>query len=173
MFDWIKNNLIIVLLVALAAAMGLAGVQTIRLSHAETRFAEYQTYVAKVNRERVEAFAVDLIAARVVETKLRDQIDDSKRKKDEELAAINGRLRVALDGLRNRPTERSAATGFTTSPAGNPEGATGAQLSGPDGNFLAGEAARADTLRAALTSCYRDYDAARDGLKLYGDGLNK
>ena len=173
MFSWIKGNLVIVLLVALAAAMGLAGVQTIRLANAETRFAEYEAYVAKTNRERVEAFAVDLSAARAAETKLRDQIDDNKRKKDEELAAINGRLRVALDGLRNRPTERSAATGFATNPAGNPEGATGAQLSKPDGQFLAGEAARADTLRAALAGCYRDYDAARDGLKLYGDGLNK
>ncbi|EJL77371.1 hypothetical protein PMI15_04693 [Polaromonas sp. CF318] len=74
--------------------------------------------------------------------------------KDEKINAINARLVVALGELRKRPERRPADT-----PAC--QGATGAELSGPDSGFLEGEAARADTLRAELGACYDKYDSLR------------
>lgn len=74
---------------------------------------------------------------------------------DEEIARINDRLADALERLRKRPDRLPAAA--TTAC----EGATGAQLSGPDAGFLEREAARADSLRAALGECYGWIDAVR------------
>lgn len=73
--------------------------------------------------------------------------------KDAESIRINDRLADALERLRKRPERRAAAA----TPAC--EGATGAQLSGPDGAFLEREAARADQLRTALGECYGWIDA--------------
>lgn len=77
--------------------------------------------------------------------------------KDAESIRINDRLADALERLRKRPERRAAAA----TPAC--EGATGAQLSGPDGGFLEREAARADELRSALSECYGWVDAVSVG----------
>lgn len=74
--------------------------------------------------------------------------------KDDEIRAIRDRLDVALDRLRKRP-ERPATPSATCS------GASGSELSGPDATFLEREAARADTLRAALRACYDYTDALK------------
>ena len=75
--------------------------------------------------------------------------------KDDEIRTTNTRLVAALDELRNRPERRSAAAGNST----NCQGTSGAELSRPDAGFLAGEAARGDTLRAGLQACYAQYDS--------------
>jgi hypothetical protein len=67
--------------------------------------------------------------------------------KDKELRAVGDRLADALERLRNRPARLPEAARAAC------EGATGAQLSGPDSDFLAREAARADRLRAELGAC--------------------
>lgn len=75
--------------------------------------------------------------------------------KDDQVRSINSRLLVALDELRNRPERRSTT-------ANNPtdcKGATGAELSRPDSEFLERLAARADTIRAGLEACERSYDS--------------
>lgn len=77
-------------------------------------------------------------------------------------AAINDRLRSDLISLRNRP-ERSSGP-----PSGSGyicKGATGAELSRPDGEFLSWEAARADEIRAGLIACYAVIDATRSTVK--------
>lgn len=70
-----------------------------------------------------------------------------KEKRDAEVRRINARLADALERLRNRP-ERMPEPARPAC-----RGATGAELSGPDGGFLEREAARADELRAALAQC--------------------
>jgi hypothetical protein len=74
--------------------------------------------------------------------------------KDAKIASINSRYITALGELRKRPERRAADT-----PAC--QGATGAELSGPDAGFLEGEAARAEILRAELGACYDKYDSLR------------
>jgi len=57
---------------------------------------------------------------------------------------------LALDELRKRAPRRADLPDY---PRAACAGATGAELSGPDGGFLAREAARADGLRVALGEC--------------------
>jgi len=73
--------------------------------------------------------------------------------RDAEDLAVHARLADALERLRKRPDRVPAAA----APAC--EGATGAQLSGPDAGVLEREAARADLLRSALRECYGWVDA--------------
>ncbi len=75
--------------------------------------------------------------------------------RDAEQILIADRLADALERLRMRPARRPAAATAAC------EGATGAQLSGPDGGFLEREAARADQLRSALSECYGWVDAVK------------
>lgn len=72
------------------------------------------------------------------------------------IRATDDRLRIALDSLRDRQPRPLPET-----PRPDCKGATGAELSGPDGQFLAGEAARADKLRSGYELCLKSYDQLR------------
>ena len=74
-------------------------------------------------------------------------VNKSKEIRDAEFETINARLVRALGELRKRAVRLPEAARAAC------QGATGAELSNPDGQFLAGEAARADKLRAALAEC--------------------
>ena len=69
---------------------------------------------------------------------------------EKEVSAISARLADAISQLRKRPERHD----LPEAPTPACKGATGADLSGPDAEFLAREAARADALRAALEQCY-------------------
>lgn len=90
--------------------------------------------------------------------------DKLRKDKDAQIASLNARLGAALSSLSERPSRPSSASQSTPA-ACSCAGATGAQLSREDGTFLAREAARADSLRAALDQCYKQYDAVRQSLK--------
>ena len=77
-----------------------------------------------------------------------DQIAKQNQEHADEVRTINARLADALERLRKRP-ERLPEPARKAC-----EGATGAQLSGPDAGFLSREAARANELRSALEKCY-------------------
>ena len=81
--------------------------------------------------------------------KARDSRDKANQLTSQRVLAI-------LDGLRDRP----ARPELPSSSPDSKQGATGAELYLPDSRFLAGEAARADRLRAALAECYAAVDAA-------------
>ncbi|MEN9885704.1 MAG: hypothetical protein RL758_282 [Pseudomonadota bacterium] len=83
-----------------------------------------------------------------------------QKEHDEQVTAIRARLDRALISLRQRAARRPDVP----TAAAACKGATGADLSGPDGIFLAREAARAERLRGALAACYQQYDAAREAL---------
>jgi hypothetical protein len=70
-----------------------------------------------------------------------------------ELSTINDTLSSDLVSLRNRKDRMSTTTATTC------KGATGAELSGRDAEFLTRESARADTIRAGLKACYEYVDA--------------
>lgn len=113
----------------------------------------YEKRTAEYNAIALEATAEN----RRIEQRRQSIAADITKAKDETIRSINARLLDALDGLRNRP-ERSSTTAGNTA---NCQGATGADLSKPDAEFLEREAARADTLRAGLDACYQQYESLR------------
>lgn len=98
--------------------------------------------------ERQAAKRVEAIEqAREVEAKWQANTEALQEVKDAEIARIARERDDALLRLRNRPGRVPTAT----APAC--EGATGAQLSGPDAGFLVGLAAEGDRLAAELAEC--------------------
>lgn len=87
-----------------------------------------------------------------------------RKAKDAEIASLNARLGSALGSLSNRPQRPPSSPQGTPAPSVG-AGATGAQLSREDAEFLVREAARADSLRLALSQCYRQYEQVRQNLK--------
>ena len=117
------------------AVIALAGVGYGKYEH--TVFEEYK--------------AEEVANARLKEHQLQDATDQIRKDKDAQINAINNQLANALIELRSRPSRNDKVSV-------NGQGGTGATLYAEDGQFLIGEAARADKLRAALQSCYAQYD---------------
>jgi hypothetical protein len=92
-------------------------------------------------------------ASREKEKELQAKEDANTRRHQNEVRTIQSKLDDATKRLRNRP-ERLPDTSLA-----NCKGSTGAELSKPDGEFLVGEAARADRIRQALETCYNHVDA--------------
>jgi hypothetical protein len=69
------------------------------------------------------------------------------------IRTTDDRLRIALDGLRDRPDRP-----MPEAPRADCKGATGAELSRRDAEFLAGVSTRADRIRAGYELCLRSYD---------------
>lgn len=111
-------------------------------------------WTAKITAERLAATE----AARTQEQKWQGEIDGNSKVYLEKIAAADKRLRIALNSLRSRP-DRTVY--LPSDPRPDCKGSTGAELSRPDGEFLAGEAARADSIRAGLEACYAYADAIR------------
>lgn len=86
-------------------------------------------------------------AARAKEQQLSSEAAKLKEEKDAEINRISGELDAAIKRLRDRPARMPKTAAATC------KGATGAQLSGPDAEFLTRLAARADKLKAELEQC--------------------
>ena len=95
--------------------------------------------------------AEEIANAREKEHQIQDATDQIRKDKDAQINSINNQLANALIELRNRPSRASKVSV-------NGQSGTGATLFAEDAEFLIGEAARADKLRAALQSCYAQYD---------------
>lgn len=111
-------------------------------------------WLAKVEKDRRIAIENALSVERANQEKANAAI----RQQSADQAAINNRLRADLASLRNR-TERP--TDLPTISSARCSGATGAELSRSDAEFLVGEAARADEIRAGLAACYAVIDSTR------------
>ena len=125
--------------------------------------AEVQQQWDKEKTALAEEHAKAQTAAREKEQELQAAADKLRQEKDREIREVNARAAALANSVRNRP-ERAAPAGGTAQTAGaGPGGArcTGAELPREDAAFLAGEAARADQLRAALAQCYAQYEKVR------------
>jgi len=111
-------------------------------------------WLAKTETDKRKAIESALIVERANQEKANAAI----RKQAADQAAINTRLRADLAGLRDRP-ERSGDLSAVSRLGCT--GATGAELSRSDAEFLVGEAARADEIRAGLAACYAVIDGVR------------
>lgn len=108
------------------------------------------------SNERQAAKRVALIeAARQIEAKWQTNTEALQEAKNAEIARIASERDDALRRLRNRPGRMPSAT------APSCEGATGAQLSGPDAGFLVGLAAEAARVAAELEECHGWIEAVK------------
>lgn len=108
-------------------------------------------WLAKTETDKRKAIETALTTEREIHAKANAII----RQQVSEQAAIAQRLRGDLISLRNRADRTSAESHTSGSVC---QGATGAQLSRPDAEFLSWEAARADDIRAGLIACYKIID---------------
>lgn len=87
--------------------------------------------------------------------------DKARKEKSHAIQVVTADYDRIVAGLRQR-TERPSATDLSTvaDDGQAPLGCTGAQLYRPDGEFLARESLRAETIRIELKACYDQYDRA-------------
>jgi len=110
-----------------------------------------------VNGWRWEAkYADQLERARKDEQSLQKAIDEISTKHAQEIRRISSQRDAAIDRLRNRP-ER-----LPEDSRANCKGATGAELSIRDSEFLIREAARADETRAEMIRCHAYADKLQE-----------
>lgn len=121
--------------------------------------ARVESQHAEQERTRQVQRAADERIARKKEQDLNKAAADALQGKQDEINAIAIRLAGTTSRLQQRPDRKSPDPGGMPGATPSCAGTTGAELSRPDGEFLAGEAARADTIRAALAQCYRQYEA--------------
>ena len=119
--------------------------------------------------DKEKAVASD--ALRQAEQKYREQevqttrmLADAQEKRNEEIRRINARHATTVNSLRNRPERVSHTYSPVAEVPSTPttcDGATGAQLARGDAEFLAGYAADAARLEAAVNQCEAAYNALR------------
>ena len=126
--------------------------------------AEVQQKWDKEKTEQFAAYAEAQEAARSREQDLQIQADRLREDKDAKIRDLNARATALTNSLRDRPSRTAPALSTVSSTTGTSCPAvicTGAGLSKEDGEFLAGEAARADEARTLLKQCYEQYNAVR------------
>ncbi len=96
--------------------------------------------------------------AAIKSQELQSTVDKLRETKNRELAKLNRDVRNLTDSLRSRPERPSSAA--TASAGDDRDGCTGATVYKQDGEFLIGEATRADQLRIALIQCQAAYQSA-------------
>jgi hypothetical protein len=97
--------------------------------------------------------------ARSKEQHWQNTADQIVRDKNAQITSVNRRLNAAIAGLRTRPERPSGDMPQTPSSC---FGLSGAELARGDGEFLAGYAADAARLEAALKQCKAQYNTLRN-----------
>jgi flagellar motor protein MotB len=113
--------------------------------------------IAEIRTHYAQAEAKAQAEARKKEQALVEKAEQVRKRKDEQIKAINNRLAAVTRELRERPSRSDSNTSSTATCSGG----TGSTLFREDGEFLIGEAARADRLRQALKECYARYEEVR------------
>jgi hypothetical protein len=120
---------------------------------------------SKWDAERAELEAIharDQQIAREREKLMQQTADRLRQEKDRETRDLNSRVTALNNSLRDRPSRTAnpvSPVSSTPSAGCAPSSCTGAGLSKEDGEFLAGEAARADELRLSLKQCQAQYQS--------------
>lgn len=105
-------------------------------------------------------------AARAKEQSLQAEADQLRKTQNDQLAKISRDLDAARAAIRLlHSTPRPA--NYTAPAPGAGAQCSGASLFTQDAEFLAGEAARADELRAAFERCEAQYNAVRSAMMPY------
>ena len=103
--------------------------------------------------------------ARQKETEWVEKLSEAERVKNAEISDINRKHDAVVASLRNRPERVRTVVSEVPSTTPACAGTTGAELARGDAEFLAGYAADAAKLEAALTQCETAYDNIRNSLQ--------
>ena len=145
------------LAVAVAGGAGLYKGRDIGMAEVQHKWDE-----ERLQQEAAHIAAQD--AARQKEQALQAHADQLRKEKDREIRDLNARAVALTNSLRERPARpatQSSPLPSTASAGPAPASCTGSGLSREDAEFLAGEAARADELRASLRQCLTQYESLR------------
>jgi len=151
------------LILGFVLAVAAAGGAGLYQGH-ELGVAEVQQKWDKERAAQLAEHAAAQAAAREKEQELQASADLLRKDKDREIRDLNARTAALTNSLRDRPSRPTTETSTVPSTASAgcaPASCTGAGLSREDAQFLAGEAARADELRASLKQCHAQYQAIR------------
>lgn len=153
----VLNRLVMGVGACMALAFVCAGIYRTGYNHGRTKcLTEWQQ---ETERRRLQD--IDILAeAYRQQRELQARIDTLREEYANEKDTINRRHDDLIAGLLNRPEGR-APTGVPAGP-GNQDGCTGAGLARPDAGFLAGYAADAAKVAAALNTCRTAYEALHD-----------
>lgn len=146
-------------LLGFVVALGVASATGYYKGH-EHGAAKVQQAWDKEKAEQYAAYAKAQEEARQKEQELQAAADKLRREKDAEIKNINARNTALANSLRDRQ-ERPAENGAVSGASRSCGGATGKELARSDGEFLAGYAADAARLQAALDQCIKQYNAAK------------
>jgi hypothetical protein len=154
------NPWLILGFVLAAAAAGGAGLYQGR----EIGMAEVQHKWDKERAQQEAEYAAAQAAAREKEQSLQANADQLRQEKDREIRNLNARASALSNSLRERPsrtTTESSTVSSTANVGASASGCNGSGLSREDAEFLVGEAARAEQLKAALRQCQAQYQTLR------------
>lgn len=147
-------------LLGAALAVAAAGAGGLYKGH-ELGMAEVQQAWDKEKTEQYAAHAAAQEAARQKEQKLQSSADKLRKEKDREIRDLHARATALANSVRerpSRPTLEASAVPSTAEARPAAAGCTGKELYRADGEFLAGEAARADETRLLLKQCREQYE---------------
>lgn len=137
--------------IVIAGLLAALGVQSMRLSNAHEEYAQYKLNQGNLAREAERA-------AREKEQSWQEEATKTQEAHDEQIRIIGDQLDTALASLSKRPNRPAGNLPKASSAC---HGATGAELSRPDAEFLTRLAGRADKLRSALEACQAQYETLR------------
>lgn len=138
-----------------------ATIQTFRLNSSQRALKDEREIVKRMNTESAVADG----RYRTLEQRHAQDTKRIEKDKADENAALRADRDAALAELRARPRRPPAsATQGAAAPEDGP-GCTGSALFADDAEFLVGEAARADEIRAEVKACYAQYDSLAQALE--------
>lgn len=97
-----------------------------------------------------------------VERSMQQKVDSVVEEKNREIARIKRSHAALVAGLQHRTQRPESELPASTE---TPQNCSGAGLYREDGEFLAGEASRADQYALELLSCYKAYDEVFNAFK--------
>ena len=137
MLKWV-NAIVLAIVVGLGAAYHFKEINELKAEHTQ------QLQAAKDAADKAEK-DIEAQSAQLI------------KEKDEKISSLNGRVNALTRSLQQR-AKRDSSVNLTPQVG---ETCTGAQLFREDGEFLAGEAARADQLAIERDFYYEQYEQAR------------
>lgn len=125
--------------------------------HHVSRYIAVQEATSALHSEYQEAMREEVLKAQKTSLELVNKLQEDNRKKDEKIKDISSKHSALLSSLSDR-TSRDQRNSSTP---GSASTCTGAELYREDGEFLAGEAARAERVLTERDFYYEQYERAR------------
>ena len=120
-----------------------------------------QTQWNQEKAQQTAKLAETISVYRAKEQAMTETVAKITKDKNDEIARIQQRMSFLDNWVRKFPERPSVSTSTKASTDGKAIEGNGSVIYREDARFLASEAARADRIRAALISCYQQYDSTQ------------